>query len=299
VRSFSGQPVFYASRESHLAWVKIAQQAGIGRAALRMVATDGTGRMDMHALADAVGRDREQGLVPVMIAATAGTTSAGMIDPIGACVDIAREHGMWCHVDAAWAGGAIASDRLRGVLAGIEHADSVTIDAHKWLAATMGCGIFLTRHAALLSTTFNCAASYMPSSVVDLDPYMLTVQWSRRFLGLRLFLTLAAAGWEGYAAHVERSVAMSELLRETMLERGWSVVNASPVAVLSLEPPPGSAPIPAIVSQIVSSGGAWISVAKLEGRDVIRACMTHGETMPEDVLRLADLLATAASTAKG
>ena len=92
-----------------------------------------------------------------------------------------------------------ASERLRGLLAGIELADSVTIDAHKWFATTMGCGMFITRHPQVLSDAFRVSAEFMPSSVTQLDPYLNTVQWSRRFLGLRLFLSLGGAGWDGYA----------------------------------------------------------------------------------------------------
>ncbi len=129
-----------------------------------------------------------------------------MIDPLHACADIAQAEQVWYHVDAAWGGAALASTRLQSRLAGIERCDSLTIDAHKWLATTMGCAIFITRHGHLLSEAFHASTSFMPSSVAGVDPYLNSVQWSRRFLGLRLFLALATAGWEGLGAHVERSV---------------------------------------------------------------------------------------------
>ena len=166
-RAFEGPPVFYVSRESHLAWIKIAHQAGIGRSAVRLVATDGYGRMDQNALRDAIVGDRASGCVPIMIAATAGTTNAGMIDPLWACAELARANGLWFHVDAAWGGAVIASDRLRPVLAGIERADSVTIDAHKWFATTMGCGMFITRHPHVLSSAFQVSTSFMPSNIAS------------------------------------------------------------------------------------------------------------------------------------
>jgi glutamate/tyrosine decarboxylase-like PLP-dependent enzyme len=169
-RAFSGPPVFYISRESHLAWLKIAHQAGIGRTGARLVPTDGSGRLDAHALTTALRDDRARGCVPVMIVATAGTTNAGMVDPLEHCAQIARDEGVWYHVDAAWGGALIASDRLRGVLAGIERADSITIDAHKWFATTMGCGMFMTRHATVLSTVFHVSTTFMPSNYVNLDP---------------------------------------------------------------------------------------------------------------------------------
>jgi glutamate/tyrosine decarboxylase-like PLP-dependent enzyme len=290
VRAFAGQPVFYASRESHLAWFKIAHQAGIGRDAVRLIATDGTGRLSSDALAEAIASDRAAGRVPVMIAATAGTTNAGMIDPLAECAAIAAGTGAWLHVDAAWGGALIASDRLCGALAGIERADSVTIDAHKWFATTMGCGMFLTRHADTLAAAFGVAAGYMPSNARGVDPYVTSIQWSRRFLGLRLFLSLAAAGWAGYAQHVERAIELAELLRDELQARGWLIANRSPLAVLCIEPPSGSADVASIVRRILVSGRAWVSTADFEGRSVIRACATNGETSPDDVMALVTAL---------
>src|SRR5271154_3107479 len=292
-RAFEGAPVFYVSRESHLAWIKIAHQAGIGRSAVRLVATDGFGCMDQNALREAVIGDRRGGCVPIMIAATAGTTNAGMIDPLWACAELARANGLWYHVDAAWGGAVIASDRLRHVLSGIERADSITIDAHKWLATTMGCGMFITRHPQVLSSTFQVWTSFMPSNNASSDPYVTSVQWSRRFLGLRLFMSLAAAGWSGYAEHVERSVALAETLKSKLSQRGWSIVNSSPLAVLCLKPPPGVGDVRSIVARVLASGCAWIAVASFESSDVIRACITHGETTEEDLTELVGtLLAT-------
>jgi glutamate/tyrosine decarboxylase-like PLP-dependent enzyme len=270
--------------------MKIAHQAGVGRSAVRLVATDGSGRMDANALAHTLSADRAKGCVPIMIAATAGTTNAGMIDPLVACAGIARSHGLWYHVDAAWGGALIASDTLRGTLKGIEQADSITIDAHKWFATTMGCGMFLTMHAALLSSAFQVSTGFMPSNVPNLDPYVTTVQWSRRFLGLRLFLSLAAAGWIGYSKHVERSIELTELLKQQLLARGWAILNDSPVAVLCIQPPPRLGDAQSIVRRILSSGHVWVAAATFEGREIIRACVTHGETTPDDITVLVNAL---------
>jgi len=289
-RCFQGPPVFYASRESHLAWLKIAHMAGIGRSAVRLVATDGCGRMDANALAHTLRVDCDRGRIPIMIAATAGTTNAGMIDPLVACAEIARSYGLWYHVDAAWGGALIASDTLRGALNGIERADSITIDAHKWFATTMGCGMFLTRHASVLSSAFQVSTSFMPSNVPNRDPYVITVQWSRRFLGLRLFLSLAAAGWAGYGKHVERSIALTELLKEKLLARGWAILNDSPVAVLCIQPPARFGDVRTIVGRILSAGRVWVAAATFEGREIIRACVTHGETTTDDITELVNAL---------
>jgi glutamate/tyrosine decarboxylase-like PLP-dependent enzyme len=286
VRAFPGPVAMYTSRECQPAWFKIVHQAGVGRNALRLIGTDGEGRMDAGALARAVAEDRARGVVPVLISATAGTTGAGAIDPLAECARLCRAEQLWYHVDAAWGGAALASERLRGLLAGIELADSVTIDAHKWFATTMGCGMFITREPQVLSEAFKVAAEFMPSSVTAIDPYLNTVQWSRRFLGLRLFLSLAAAGWSGYAAHIERAGEVAALVRERLVARGWRAVNDSQLAVLCVVPPEGYPPIRDIVRRVVASGRAWVAVAKTEGREVVRVCVTHGETSVADVEEL-------------
>lgn len=300
VRAFPGPVAIYTSQGCHPAWLKIVHQAGVGRSALRLVPTDGTGRMNSSALSDAVERDRRDGAVPVLIAATAGTTAGGMIDPLESCAAIARSHGIWYHVDAAWGGAALASDRLKTALAGIELADSITIDAHKWFATTMGCGMFVSRDAAVLNETFRVGGDFMPSNASNLDPYLNTVQWSRRFLGLRLFLALAIAGWQGYGAHVERAVTVIEQVKERLLQHGWLAVNDSPLAVLCASPPSsqalfagnasasgsGSSEVGAIVGKLLASGRAWVARTTFEGREVVRICATHGETSLADIEEL-------------
>jgi glutamate/tyrosine decarboxylase-like PLP-dependent enzyme len=298
VRAFAGPVRFYTSRDCHIAWLKVAHQAGVGRAALRLVATDGRGRMDPTALARAIAEDRAAGAVPVMVVATAGTTGAGMIDPLHECADIALAERLWYHIDAAWGGAALASNRLRPALAGLERADSITIDAHKWFATTMGCAIFITRHGHLLSEAFHASTSFMPSSVSGVDPYLNSMQWSRRFLGLRLFLALATAGWEGLGAHVERGALVIERVRDRLVDRGWTIANESVLAVLDAVPPAELGDVRALVRRVVASGRAWVAPTTFEGRDVVRICATNGETTLEDVDALIAAL-TEGTTARG
>jgi len=290
-RGFPGQPVFYTSKECHRSWVKIAHQAGIGRNAARLVPTDGRGRMSIPALQEAIAQDLARGCVPFLVVASVGTTNAGMIDPLDACADLAVRHRLWYHADAAWGGAMIASERLRGVLQGLERADSATIDAHKWFATTMGCGMYLTRDPATLTATFQVgAAGYMMSHEISHDPYMNSAQWSRRFLGLRLFLSLASAGWAGHAVHIERAVAQTASIRSALERRGWSVVNDSPLALLNVVPPPALGDPRTVVARVLRSGRAWVSLARFEEQDVIRICVTHGETSAADLAILIETL---------
>jgi glutamate/tyrosine decarboxylase-like PLP-dependent enzyme len=290
VRAYPGPVKFYTSRDCHIAWLKIAHQAGVGRSALRLVDTDGRGQLDPQALHRMLAEDRAAGAVPVMIVATAGTTGGGMIDPLGACADIARSEELWFHVDAAWGGAALASERLRPLLAGIERADSITIDAHKWLATTMGCAMFLTTRGPLLSEVFHCSTNFMPSSLSGIDPYLNSVQWSRRFVGLRLFMALAAAGWEGLGRHVERAIEVTARIERQLLSSGWTVANDSRLAVLDVVPPASLGEIRALVRRVVASGRAWVAPTTFEGRDVVRICVTHGETSDTDIDALVSVL---------
>ena len=285
-RAFAGQPRIYVSKESHLAWYKIAHQVGIGRASVRLIDTDGNGRMDSSKLEQTVRQDIDLGDVPVLIAATAGTTNAGVVDSLSEAADIATNFDLWFHVDAAWGGALLASRAYMHVLKGIERADSVTIDAHKWFATTMGAGIFLTQHKSVMSEAFAVATDYMPSNDSAVDLYVNSIQWSRRFVGLRLFLSLCAAGWQGYAQHVEHSISMIDRLADAMIAKGWALRNQSRMAVACLVPPKCSVSIQELVKRVVSAGSSWVSVTRFEGQEVIRVCATNGNLSEADVDQL-------------
>lgn len=142
-----------------------------------------------------------------MIVATAGATAAGVIDPLPRLADLADAEGLALHVDAAWAGAVALPDRWRGVLEGIERADTVTIDAHKWLSQPMGTGMFFARHDEWLRAAYRVATSYMPPAVAGgVDYYAQSPQWSRPFRGLRLFLSLAGAGRRAFEAQIDVDV---------------------------------------------------------------------------------------------
>ena len=282
-RAFDGQPTIYASRESHLAWLKIAHATGIGRESVRLVATDGAGRMSSSALSDAIEADLDAGNAPVIIAATAGTTNAGMVDPLGDCADLAAKHNTWFHVDAAWGGGLIACPNASKVLDGIQSADSITIDAHKWFATTMGAGMFLTSRPAVAADAFRVSASYMPESDAESDFYLNSAKWSRRFLGLRLFLSLGAAGWDGYADHIDHARSLADRFARQMTAHGWTQANASEMAVVCVVPPEGNDAVEAIVDRIQENGTSWVSKAIFEEEPVLRMCVTNGRTTERDI----------------
>ncbi|MEO3765039.1 pyridoxal-dependent decarboxylase [Streptomyces sp. B5E4] len=133
-------PVLYASAESRLAWLKIAHTTGLGRRAVRLVPVDAAGRPDAARMRELHDADIAAGRLPFLLVGTAGTTGGGTVDPLPRPADLAAGRSLHFHVDAAWASAVALSDRLRPLLAGVERADRVTVDPHKWLSAPMGAG---------------------------------------------------------------------------------------------------------------------------------------------------------------
>jgi glutamate/tyrosine decarboxylase-like PLP-dependent enzyme len=285
------QPILYVSPEAHHSFLKAARLSGLGTEAVREVRVDAGLRMRPEDLRARIREDREEGLAPFLVVATLGSTSAGVVDPIADLAQVADEEGIWLHADAAWGGAAALAPELAGVVEGISRASSITFDAHKWLSVPMGAGMYLTRHAGILERTFRVSARYMPREAATLgvaDPYAHSMQWSRRFIGLKVFLSLAAAGWEGYAAAIRHQTAMGDLLRQRLAEEGWRVVNDTPLPVVCFVDAQregrSAAFLDGVAHDVVASGEAWISTVVLgEVGPALRACITNFLTEPGDV----------------
>ena len=294
LRGVTADPVIYISTESHHAWVKIAHACGIGRDAIRHIPVTEHLKLDTAVLRDMIADDEAAGNRPTLVVATAGTTSAGIIDDLHEIRSIATEHDIFLHVDAAWGGSAVLSDTLRLHLDGIETADSVTIDAHKWMSVPMGAGIFFTPHAELLHETYRISTAYMPDAVADtVDPYATTNQWSRRFTGLKLFLTLLTAGRTGYEQQLNHDTELGDYLRQRLTARGWDTINRTPLPVVCFVDPAAPHDMShhqRIVDRILDTGQAWISTTAVNGRPTIRACITSHRTTHQDIDALVELL---------
>jgi glutamate/tyrosine decarboxylase-like PLP-dependent enzyme len=303
------QPVLYVSPESHHSFVKAARLCGLGTESVREVRVDSGLRMIPGDLAARIEEDRRDGCSPFLVVATVGSTSAGVADPVAELAQVADEAGgLWFHVDAAWGGAAALAPELRPVLEGASRADSITFDAHKWFSVPMGAGVYITRHPGILERTFRVSARYMPREGDTLpvaDPYAHTLQWSRRFIGLKLFLSLAVAGWDGYAEAVRHMTAMGDRLRERLREEGWSIVNHTPLPVVcfvdsGLEGGRSAPFLERIASDVVASGEAWLSTVSLgEAGPALRACVTNHRTGPEDVDALVAALGRARERVAG
>lgn len=289
LRHLAGTPLIYLTEETHHGYNKIAHMAGLGRRSLRIVATDSALKMRVDLLRELVAEDRRAGYLPSLVIGTAGTTAAGIIDPLPEIGRICREEGLWLHVDAAWGGAAAVSPALRVHLAGIEAADSITCDAHKWLSVPMGAGMFFCRHREAVAQAFRSSVTYMPGRTSGqaaeasstFDPLTHSVQWSRRFIGLKLFLSLAERGESGLAAMIEHQTRMAQVMREELEADGWTIVNATPFPVVCFTR--DSLDHTAFLAALRDRRIAWMSEAVLNGVRVIRACITSFRTTEQDV----------------
>ena len=289
----------YVSSQAHHSIQKAVRVAGLGNRVLRTVPCNSRHEIDIDALRELVEEDVAEDRKPIMIVGTFGTTTAGAIDDLAAIGNIARANSAWFHVDAAWGGAAGFSDELRPLLSGIDEADSVTWDAHKWLSVPMGAGMFFCRQPRVLDRLFGVDAAYVPKKMDEGDDlYLTSLQWSRRFIGLKVFLTLAAVGRDGVAERINRQLTVADYLRNRLTSAGWIVVNQTPLPLVcfthaSLE---SGDSVAAIAQQVVQGGRAWISSASLPEGPVLRACITHDDSSPADIDVLCEELERAIET---
>jgi glutamate/tyrosine decarboxylase-like PLP-dependent enzyme len=243
--------------------------------------------MDLGDLARQVAEDRKNGLAPFMVVGTAGTTGAGVIDPLPELGSFCQAQGLWFHVDAAWGGAAIISPKLKGHLGGIEAADSITCDAHKWFSVPMGAGMFFCRRPEVVAEAFRAETSYMPGRTAGpvADPYTSSVQWSRRFIGLKLFLALAERGEAGYVQMIEHQTHMGEVLRESLKGAGWRIVNTTPLPLVCFTR--DGIDTAKFLTALHQQQIAWMSEVRLGGgAPVLRACITSFRTTESDIERV-------------
>ena len=287
LRHLAGDPVIYLTEETHHGFNKIAHIAGLGRRNLRVVETDSGLKMNLDDLARRVAEDRKAGRLPFMVIGTAGTTAAGIIDPLREIAQFCKQQRLWFHCDAAYGGSAVVSPSLRPHLDGIESADSITCDAHKWLSVPMGCGMFFCRHRDSVAQAFRSDVTYMPAAPASEDalatfnPLTHSAQWSRRFIGLKLFMALAEQGEAGYAAMLDHQARMGNILREKLTATGWRIVNSTPLPVVCFTRP--GLVVSRLVAELREHQIAWMSDAEVGGVPVVRACITSFRTSAKDV----------------
>lgn len=229
-RGLDGRAIaIYTSAESHYSIRKNAGMLGIGRDCVRAIEADGEGRMRVDVLRKTLEQDIAEGVTPVAIVATSGTTVQGAFDPIRAIAKVARKHSVWLHVDGAFGGSLLLSRKRRAMLDGCELADSFTWDAHKMMGVPLTCSVALFRDAGLLQQSLDESASYLFQRDEDVyNPGVRSLQCGRRNDALKLWTAWQHHGDEGYQRRVERQFALTA--------HAVAVIEADPGLTLTRRP---------------------------------------------------------------
>jgi aromatic-L-amino-acid decarboxylase len=279
----------YCSDEAHHSVVRAVETCGLGSAAIRRIPIDDARRMRAAGLADALERDVAAGVVPVAVVATTGTTLTGAVDPVDAIADVCEAHGVWLHLDGAYGLPAAAAPTAAPLFAGIDRADSATIDAHKWLGLQKSCSVVLLREAGPLQAAFGHEERYMLREGDVPNPVDRTLEYSRPLRSLRLWMAFRVHGAAQFRAWIEGTLANARRLAE--------LIEAAPEFELLHDPmlstvcfrhvPAGVADLDAhnvgLARAMMRDGRIFIAPAAVDGRACLRACFVNYRTTADAV----------------
>jgi aromatic-L-amino-acid decarboxylase len=304
VRTAAGDLVIYASDQCHYSIDKSADILGLGREGVRKIATDDRFHIIPGALREAIARDRQAGLLPCCVVGVAGTTSSGAIDPLDQLAAIAHENDCWFHVDAAYGGPLAFSPQHRDKLRGIELADSVTFDPHKWMFVPFSCGATLVRDGArVLRDAFDMTPEYLNEdrggADVEFDFFRYGQMGTRRFNSLKLWMAIKFMGREGYAKTVERQIDLTKYLAQQLealedFKRVGEVETAVCCFRFMLQRDLSGPDLDRLqqrLQQVIErSGEAWLTTTVLHGRRAMRVNVNSFLTEKHHIDGLVDLL---------
>ncbi|MFC7052452.1 pyridoxal phosphate-dependent decarboxylase family protein [Hansschlegelia quercus] len=284
--------VAYLSEETHVSALKALRIAGIPDARIRRVALSDNMAMEPTALAAAVETDLAAGLKPFIVIATAGSTRSGAVDPLPAIADICEPHGLWLHVDGALGGSALLSPAHRHLLAGVERADSLGWDAHKWLFQTYGCAALLVRDQETLRRAFAVGPAYLEDAAAgegEVNAWDLGPEMTRPARALKLWLTLRVMGTQAVGSAVAHGFQLVEWAEAALGETpGWKVVSPARMATLlfrfeDCEEDERDAVNAAAARRLLDDGYASVGTARVDGRLTLRICALHPEATEDDM----------------
>jgi aromatic-L-amino-acid decarboxylase len=288
------QGVVYASEEVHMSIPKSIALLGIGRKNLRLIPTDQDFRLIPAELEQAFEQDKKEGKIAIAVVATAGTVNAGAIDPLPEIAAIARRHGLWMHIDGAY--GALAAIAAPDKFAGIELSDSLSLDPHKWLYQPLDCGCLLYRDMNAAHATFAHTGEY--AKTLTNDPvegfafFEESLELSRRFRALRLWLSLRYHGLKAFRAAIQKDLDLAQRLAsaianqprlELMAPVELSAICFRHVGINPLAEEELNRHNAAILKRVVQRGHVYLSNATLRGKFCLRACIVNHRTTEADV----------------
>lgn len=269
----------YCSEHAHSSVEKGALALGFGQKGVVKIASDEHFRMRPDALQEAIARDRAAGALPCAVVATAGTTSTAAVDPLRALGAIARHEQCWFHVDAAYAGSATIVPEYRFLWEGIEAADSIVMNPHKWLFTQIDCSVLFTRRPEVLRETFSLVPEYLKTTDTAEINYMdYGLQLGRRFRALKLWMVMEHYGLERMRDVIRGHVRMAERLAEELRRRDDVEVLSQSFSVVVFRLKAGDAATAALLEKMNSSGELFVSHTKLRDQYGIRVAIGNGAT---------------------
>lgn len=297
--------VLYLSDQAHSSLARAARTLGFRPDQVRVLPSDARFRLPPAALVAAITADAQAGRQPLCVVATAGTTNTGAVDPLAEIADICREHRLWLHVDGAYGGFAAVTDEGRARLAGIERADSITLDPHKWLFQPYECGCLLVRDGRLLRRAFEIAPDYLKDNAVragEVNFADLGLQLTRSSRALKVWLSLSYFGAAAFraaiaramdlAAYAERRIAASDAL-ELVSPASLGIVGFRRRGAPGEDEAVIAARNAALIAGLEATGQALVSSTRLRGRYTVRLCVLNHTSGADDVDRVLDWFASA------
>jgi aromatic-L-amino-acid decarboxylase len=287
----------YTSEQAHSSVEKACIALGIGQKNVRKIATDAEFRLRPESLRGAIEQDWRDGKRPVCVVATVGTTSTTSVDPVAEIADITRRHNLWLHVDAAYAGTAAILPEFRHILNGVERADSLVVNPHKWMFVPVDLSAFYTRRPGILRRAFSLVPEYLRTEedprAVNLMDYSLSL--GRRFRALKLWFVMRYFGREGIERLLREHIAMAQRLAQ-IIDTAPHFERVAPAAfsVVCFRFKGTDDQNRAILEKVNASGRAYISHTSLKGQVVLRIAIGNMGTRWEDVQQAWDLIRAAA-----
>src|SRR5215210_1638159 len=274
----------YCSEEAHHSVVRAVEVCGLGSNAVRQIPIDARRRMRPEALEEALSKDVASGVVPVAVVATAGTTLTGAVDPLGAVADVCARYDVWLHIDGAYGLPGAAAPSAAPLFAGLERADSGTIDAHKWLGVQKSCSAVLMRERGRLRAAFGHEERYMLQEGDVANPVDSTLEYSRPLRSLRLWMAFRVYGAAQYRAWIEQTLANARHLTELLRDSPEFEVLHNPMlsTVCFRHVPPGAGDIDAhnvrLAREMQRDGRVFLAPASVDGRACVRVCFVNFRT---------------------
>ncbi|MBA3269843.1 MAG: pyridoxal-dependent decarboxylase [Acidobacteria bacterium] len=304
VSALPAPPAVYASARAHLSIPKAASLLGIGRDAMQWIPVDGAGRMDVRRLADAIARGASDGHHQICVVANAGDVNTGAVDPIDDIADVCESRGLWLHVDGSYGGFAAAAPRVASLFQGLDRADSISLDPHKWLFSPLDVGCLLVRHASGLHRAFAQAADYI-DVVADRDMsdfafWDVSPELSRRFRALKIWFALKCHGASAVLETIDANIAMAEHLAAAIDGRDdFERLAPAPLSIVCFRYVPAAlrgreAALNDLNRELMVAvqrdGNAYLSNAMLGSSFALRACIVNHRTTVSDIEMLLDTI---------